>query len=52
VTHVPTTFLVKADGAVAQVWERPMAPGELAIAIEKALGGGPLVAPSTPRRAK
>jgi len=52
VTQAPTTILVKADGAVAQVWERPMAPGELAIAIEKALGGGPLVAPSTPRRAK
>lgn len=45
VTHVPATFLVKADGNVAQVWQRPMAPGELAIAIEKALGSGPLVKP-------
>jgi hypothetical protein len=47
VTHVPTTILVKADGTVAQVWERPMAPGELAIAIEKTLEGGPLVPGST-----
>jgi peroxiredoxin len=47
VTQVPTTFLVKADGSVAQVWEHKMAPGELAIAIEKALGGGPLVPPSS-----
>jgi peroxiredoxin len=48
VTHVPTTILIKADGNVAQVWERPLAPGELAIAIEKALGGGPLAPGSGP----
>lgn len=52
VTHVPTTILVKADGNVAQVWERPMAPGELAIAVEKALGSGPLVPASVPQRSK
>jgi hypothetical protein len=48
VTHVPATILVKADGTVAQIWERPLAPGELAIAIEKALGGGPLAPGSAP----
>jgi peroxiredoxin len=52
IKRVPTTILVKADGTVAQVWERPMAPGELAIAIEKALGGGPLVPGSLPLHAK
>jgi hypothetical protein len=42
VPHAPTTLLVNADGTATQVWVRPMAPGELAAAIEKALGGGPL----------
>lgn len=52
VTHVPAMFLVKADGNVAQVWQHPMAPGDLAIAIEKALGSGPLVPGSAPEGAK
>jgi peroxiredoxin len=47
VTKTPTTILVKADGQVAQVWECPMPPGELAVAIEKALGSGELV-PAAP----
>ncbi len=50
-THVPTTILVKADGRVAKVWERPMAPGDLATAIENALGSGPLVPPNTQAQA-
>jgi len=52
VTHAPTTIMVKADGTVAQVWERPVSPGELAIAIERALGSGPLVPASVPQNAK
>jgi peroxiredoxin len=43
IAHAPTTILIAANGQIAQRWERPMAPGDLAIAIEKALGGGPLV---------
>jgi peroxiredoxin len=52
ITHVPTTILVKADGHVAQVWERRIVPGELAIAIETALGGGPLAPDSSSQGVK
>jgi peroxiredoxin len=52
VQHVPTTILINADGIVANVWVRPMAPGELAMAIEKALGGGHLAPGSSTQRAK
>jgi peroxiredoxin len=49
VTHLPTTILVAADGRAAQVWERPVPPGVMAVAIETAFGSGPLVPRSTPQ---
>lgn len=52
VTHAPTIVLINADGTVAEVWVRPMAPGELAATIENALGGGPLTPGSATQPAK
>jgi peroxiredoxin len=52
VTHAPAVILVDAHGIVANVWLGRVAPGELATAIEKVLGGGPLAPGSTPQRAK
>jgi peroxiredoxin len=46
VTEAPTTFLITADGRIAQRWDGPPPPGALAVAIEHVLGSGPLV----PRR--
>jgi peroxiredoxin len=51
VTHAPTTILVKADGTIAKVWDRPIAPGELAVAIETSLGSGPLAPKRSPTQA-
>jgi len=42
VTRAPTVVLVKADGMVAQAWERRVSPGELAIAVEEVMGSGRL----------
>jgi len=52
VTHAPTTILVAADGRAARVWERPVPPGEMAVAIETALGNGPLIPGSKPNKSK
>ncbi len=52
VTHVPTTILVAADGRATQVWEQPIPPGVLAVAIENAFGSGPLVPGSMPQLTK
>jgi hypothetical protein len=51
ITRAPTTFLVNADGIIANVRVRPMAPGEPGTAIEKTPGSGPLTLGSTPKRA-
>jgi len=42
VSRAPTTILIGADGRIVRVWDREMAPGELAVAIETSLGSGPL----------
>jgi hypothetical protein len=41
VMEAPTTFLVTGGGRIAQRWNRPPTPGELALAIKQVLASGP-----------
>jgi peroxiredoxin len=43
VTEAPATFLIRADGRIAQRWDRPPTPGGLALAIQQLLRSSALL---------